>query len=206
MVTSPLRVWGQAGPAYLNQVEIRLVGEDGRVIATHRDYLYALPGNLGPYNTEFEFDTSSLAEAARLEVRNYDPHDGKLNHLNSVDLILLSLGSPRTHYSIQGPEKLKINTPIENEIIEGNSVSITGVGWPDTDQPLHVEITNSAGEVIGAGLFKFDPHEIGLAAPFEVEVTYETSGSQIARIAVYEESDTIPGMLHFTSIVVRLRP
>ena len=206
LVISPLRVWGQAGPAYQNQFEIRLIGEDGRVITTHLDYLYALPGNLGPYNTEIEFTTPFLAEAARLEVRNYDPNDGKLNHLTSVDLTLLSIGSSRTHYTIQGPEKLKITAPLENEIIEGNSVIIRGVGWPDTDQPLYVEIINSAGDIIGSGLFKFKPHEIGVASFFEIEVEYQVDSFQVTRIAVYEVSDTIPGILHYSSILVRLRP
>jgi hypothetical protein len=206
MVTSPLRVWGQAGPANQNQVEIRLIGEDGEIITRHFDYLYALPGNLGPYNTEFEFTTPYLAEAARLEVRNYDPVDGKLNHLTSVDLTLLSIGSSRTHYTIQGPEKIKINSPRENEIIDGSSVSVSGIGWPNTDQPLHIEILNTSGEVIGAGLFKFNPHEIGVAAYFEIEVAYEIDAFQVARIAVYEESDSIPGILHYASILVRLRP
>lgn len=206
MVTSPLRVWGRAGPAYENRVEIRLIGEDGRTITTHFDYLFALPGNLGPYNTVFEFTTPYLAEAARLEVLNYDPSDGKLNHLTSVNLTLLSIGSPRTHYTIQGPEKLKINSPLENEIIDGNSVIVSGIGWPDTDQPLHVEIINANGDVLGSGLFKFNPHEIGVAAPFQIEVTYAVDAFQVARIAVYEDSDSIPGILHYTSIIVRLRP
>lgn len=206
MVVSPLRVWGQAGPAYLNRVEIRLIGEDGRVIAEHHDYLYALPGNLGPYNTEFEFTTTYLAESARLEVRNYDPADGQLNHLSSVNLTLLSVGNPRIHYTIHGPEKLQIDSPYENEIIEGDSVVVSGVGWPDTEEPLHVEIIDSAGEIIGSGLFKFTPHEIGVASGFEIELNYKVDSFQVARIAVYEMSDTIPGMLHYSSIFVRLRP
>jgi hypothetical protein len=206
MVVSPLRVVGQAGPAYLNRVEINLIGEDGRLIAEHHDYLYALPGNLGPYNTVFEFETPHLAEAARLEVRNYDPVNGQLDHLSSVDLTLLSVGNPRIHYTIHGPEKLQINSPYANEIIEGNSVIVSGVGWPDTEEPLHVEIINSAGEVIGSGLFKFKPHEIGVAAGFEIELNYRVDSFQLARIAVYEMSNTIPGMLHYSSIPVRLRP
>ena len=206
MITSPVRVVGQAGPAYLNRIEIRLIGEDGRLITTHYDYLYALPGNLGPYNTVFEFTTPHLAEAARLEVLNYDPIDGKLNHLTSVDVTLLSVGSPRTHHTIHGPEKIKIDTPAENEIIDCNSWIVSGVGWPDTENPLRVEITNANGDVIGSGLFKFNPHEIGIAAPFQIEVAYDVDSFQVARIAVFEESDSIPGILHYTSIVVRLRP
>jgi hypothetical protein len=206
MITSPVRVVGQAGPAYLNRIEIRLIGEDGRLITTHYDYLYALPGNLGPYNTVFEFITPHLAEAARLEVRNYDPIDGNLNHLTSVDVTLLSIGSPRTHHTIHGPEKIKIDSPTENDIIDGNSLIVSGIGWPDTDNPLHVEIINSVGDVIGSGLFKFKPHEIGIAAPFQIELAYEVDSFQVARIAVFEDSDSIPGILHYTSIIVRLRP
>lgn len=206
MVVSPIRVVGQAGPAYLNRVEINLIGEDGRLIAEHHDYLYALPGNLGPYNTVFEFETPYLAESARLEVRNYDPINGQLDHLSSVDLTLLSLGNPRIHHTIHGPEKLQINSPYENEIIKGDSVTVSGVGWPDTDEPLHVELINSAGEIIGSGLFKFTPHEIGVAAGFEIEINYQVDSFQVARIAVYEMSDTIPGMLHYSSVPVYLRP
>ena len=35
MITSPVRVVGQAGPAALNRIEIRLIGEDGRLITQY---------------------------------------------------------------------------------------------------------------------------------------------------------------------------
>ncbi len=206
IVTSPLRVSGQAGPSYLDRIEFRLIGEDGGVIVSHFDFVLGLPGNLGPYNTEFEFTTSYLAEAARLCVINFDPIDGKMNHLTSVDLTLLSVSNPRTHYTIQGPEKLKITSLRENEIIDAGTFLVTGVGWPDTDQALHFEVTNSAEELIDSGVFKFNPHEIGVASVFEIEVTVEVETFQRVRIAVYEESDSIPGMLHYSSILVRVRP
>jgi hypothetical protein len=205
-ITSPVRVRGQAGPAWLDRVQISLIGESGQVITESIAFLYNLPGNLGPYNFLLEFPTSLVAEAARLEVRNFSRYDGKLDHLASVDVTLLSIGSERIYYALHGPEKLVINAPRQFETLSSGEITVVGAGWVDSDTPLKLEILGFDDEIIGSTEVRLNPDEIGVAGTFEVSLTYSVDAPQRGRIALYEPSSTIPGMIHYTSIIVQLNP
>jgi hypothetical protein len=206
LITSPSRARGQAGPSRLDRIELRLIGEDGQEIMSSIVFLLNIPGNLGPYNSSFEFSTPLVAEAARLEIHNFSHVDGKLDHMASVDLTLLSIGTDRTYYTLHGPEKLVITSPDEFATIAGGQIVIEGAGWTDSDMPLKVEIRNSDDEVVGSADVHINSDQIGVAGTFEVTVPYTIDVPQRGRIALFEPSTTIPGMIHFTSIIVQLNP
>ena len=205
-VISPFRVRGQAGPTWLDRVEIKLIGEDGRIITESIVYLSNIPGNLGPFFTQIEFTTPMFAEAARLEVHNFSTINGELDHIASVNLTLLSIGTPRTHFVFLGPEKLEINFPREGDTIEGGEINVRGRGWVESDTALRVEIIGGEGEILGSGLVKLNTNEIGVAGTFELSVAYQIDEPQQVRIAVYERSKNVPGIVHYTSILVLLKP
>jgi len=205
-VTSPFRVRGQAGPTWLDRVEIKLIGEDGRVITESIVYLNNIPGNLGSFITEIEFTTPMFAEAARLEVHNFSTINGELDHSTSVNLTLLSIGTARIYFVLLGPEKLEIDFPRGGDTIEGGEVTIQGRGWVDSDTALMVEIIGTGGEILGSRLVKLDSYEIGVAETFELSVAYQIDEAQQARIAIYERSTNVPGIMHYTSISVQLIP
>ena len=46
----------------------------------------------------------------------------------------------------------------------------------------------------------------GRVGTFEVTLTYEVPFPQYARVAVFERGDDIPGITHFSSVEVYLRP
>jgi hypothetical protein len=205
-LTSPFRVRGWAGPSWNGRIELRLIGEDGRLISEMATYLFAIPGNAGPYTTEMEFVTPLVAEAARLEVYNLSREDGQPDHMASVNVILLSIGSPLIHYNIHGPEKLQLVQPKEFDTLRGGSVVVKGIGWADSDEALFADVLDSQGNVIGSSKFMIDAERIGSVGSFEVEVPYQVESSQVGRIAIYEPSASIPGMIHYTSVIVNLRP
>lgn len=205
-VTSPFRVRGQAGPTWLDRVEIKLIGEDGRVITELIVYLNNIPGNLGSFNKEIEFTTPMFAEAARLEVHNFSTINGELDHSASVNLTLLSIGSPRIYFMNLGSEKLEIDFPRGGETFEGGEVNIQGRGWVDSDTALRIEIIGAEGALLGSGLVRLSSDEIGVAGTFEIRVAYQIDEPQQVRIAVYERSTNVPGIVHYTSISVQLKP
>lgn len=205
-LTSPFRIRGWAGPSWNGRIELRLIGEDGRLISEVATYLFAIPGNAGPYTTEMEFETPLVAEAARLEVYNLSREDGKPDHMASVNVILLSIGSPLIHYSLHGPEKIHLTQPREFDTLRGGNIVVKGIGWADSNEAFLVDVLDVQGNVVGSSKFTIDAERIGSLGTFEVDAPYRVETSQLGRIAIYEPSPSIPGMIHYTSVIVNLRP
>jgi hypothetical protein len=153
-----------------------------------------------------QFETSLVAESARLEVSIFSKDDTKLDHASSVDLILLSIGAPRSHWTIHGPEQIHIMSPKKYARIEGGVVSVSGVGWTTTETPLQVEVLDREGNVVGSASTFINSGGPGQAGTFEVQVQYQINEAQRGRIAIYEPSTGIPGIIHYASVFVNLRP
>lgn len=187
---------------------MRLLAEDGRVLAEGSTWLHVLEGMAyaGRFYGEVPFEIQGVAEAGRLEISMYNYRDGQLSHLSTVDLTLLSIGSPLVHPAFDGPEKLAIFSPLEESIIEGGRIVVQGAGWVNSDLPLTVEILNRHDEVLGSAQVQLDAPGIGQLGTFVVEVSYETPYPQWARVGVSEHSADIPGLIHFSSVEVWLKP
>jgi hypothetical protein len=205
-VTSPIFVLGRAGPTWNNEVDLRLVGEDGRVVAEASSVLYANPGNAGLFSARLSFETPLVAEAARLEVHNYSRRDGQLDHIGSVELILLSVGEARVHPALRGAERLALLEPREGQVIEGGALRLLGAGWVDSDQPLTVQVLDRQGEVVGETEVEIESAGTGQAGWFEAQVSYQVEIEQSGRVVVFERGDAIPGVVHYASQPIVLRP
>jgi hypothetical protein len=170
-------------------------------------YLLVLPGNAGRFYETVPFDIEELAQAARLEVSTFSPRDRQLSHLATVNLTLLTRGNPQVHPALHGPEKLAIFYPRPEAIVSGGTVLIQGAGWVDADVPLTVTVTDHDGAVLGSTEVRLDADHPGELGQFKVEVAYEASVPQWGRIAVAEPSaGPIPGLIHYNSVEVWLRP
>ncbi|UCF62074.1 MAG: hypothetical protein JSV37_05120 [Anaerolineaceae bacterium] len=207
-VVSPFRVAGWGGPSYKDRVRMRLYGEDGRVLAEGTTWLHVLEGvaQAGRFYGEVPFEIHGVAEAGRLEISMYGYRYGQLSHLSTVDLTLLSVGNPQIHHALDGPEKLTIFSLREESIVEGGRVNVQGAGWVNSDLPLTVQVFDRYGEVLGSGQVYLEAPTVGQLGTFQVEVPYEITFSQWARVAVSEHSADIPGLIHFTSVEVWLKP
>lgn len=207
-ITSPFQVAGWAGPSYKDRIQLRLLGEDGRVLAQDTAWLHVLPdvGNSGRFYREIPFDIPLVAEAARLEISAYDYQDGQLSHLSTLNLTLLSTGSALVHPAIVGAEKLAILSHRPETTIEGGRALVHGAGWVDSDLPLTIEVLDRFGEVLGSTQVNINAHAVGQLGTFQAEVSYQISFSQWGRIAVIEHSPDIPGVIHFSSVKVWLKP
>ena len=206
MVNSPIQVKGYGGPSLNNRVQVRLIGEDGRILSKGYSFLYSYPGTPGLFYIKMPFESQFVAERAWLEVRSFDDLFGILQHLATVEVTILSTGSDRIYPAIHGAEKLTIFQPREEKVISGGSVLIQGAGWVDQDVRLKIEIINRAGDVLGSGQVELDAPALGQLGTFSVEITYQTSYQQWARIGVYELHDGVPGLVHYTSVGVWLGP
>jgi hypothetical protein len=205
-VRSPIRIAGRGGPSRSEIVHVRLLGEDGRLLGQRTTYLYAFDGQTGPISTELSFDIPSVAETARLEVSTEDPRTGRLGHLETVEIILLTAGEPIIYPAIDGPEQLAIFAPLPDSVALGGVLHVDGAGWTLVEQPITVALLDQRGATIASQEVWLEPRGIAVTGAFAVDLSYTIPYSQYGMIAVYEPAPDGSGFLHYTSLEVYLRP
>ena len=205
-VTSPFQMIGRGGPSFNERVEVRLIGEDGRLIDERTTILLAYPGGAGRFITELSFESPLVAELARLEIVTFERRYGRVGHLASMNLVLLSTGRALVHPGALGPEKIAILAPRNGSAISGGRLTVQGAGWLNADVPLTVELFDSQGQVLASAQVQLDAPGIGQVGIFRVELTYQIPFRQYGRIAVSEPSMEIPGLVHSSSVEVFLQP
>lgn len=205
-ISDSLRIVGFGGPSHNDRVAFKLLGSDGRVLASRSTYLSVYPGSAGRFFATLSFSIPTLAEDARLEVRTFSPADGQLGHMTSVDLVLLSIGSARVLRGFQGAEKITLFEPYEGGTVRDGVVRVRGAAWLASQVPLTVQVLDSRGNVVGSKEVTLDVPEPGVVGVFDVEVPYQISYWQSGRVAVFEPGDRIPGIVHYNSVSVMLLP
>jgi hypothetical protein len=205
-VVSPLSVRGFGGPSYNQRLHFRLFGEDGRLLSQARTYLYSYPGNPGRFVAELPFNIQNVAEEGRLEVSVDSVRDGRRWHVASVSLILLSEGTPRIHRAMHGAEKLNLFLPRPNQYLSNGNVRLSGAGWTESDLPLVAEVLDRDGSSIGRVEFVLTSDEPGELGIFDLELAYQVDRTQPGQVIVYENSKSIPGIIHLTAVDVFLSP
>jgi hypothetical protein len=205
-VTSPLEVIGRGGPSWDQRVHLRILGEDGRELTRATTYILALPEASGRFTATLAFSVEGVAEAARLEIVTDSLRTGRIAHVASVDLILLSVGAALIHPGAEGPEKIAIFAPRDGARVSGGRVTVRGAGWVNSDVPLQVHVLDRQGNVVGSAEVRLDAPAVGQLGTFEAEVAYSIPSAQFGRIAVWEPGTLIPGIVHYNSIEVYLEP
>lgn len=199
-VTSPFQVYGRGGPSANGRVRVRLLGEDGRVIANRTTGLLAYPGNAGNFVLTLDFESPWVAENARLEISTEDVRFRRMGHLITIDLVLLTAGSPRVRPALAGPDKLAIVSPPDGGIVEGGVIPVRGGGWTESDQPVTVELIDRSGSQLWSGQVTLNAPEPGVLGDFELEIPYDIRWAQYALLVIYETSTDLPGIRHYSSI------
>ncbi len=201
---SPLRVTGFGGPSWQGRVRLRLIGEQGDLLADRTTFLQAMPDLAGRIYTDLTFTFPWVAQTARLEVRTFSTRDGQMDHLTTREVVLLTTGTALIYPALGGAEKIAIFSPRANGYVRGSPVTVRGGGWLDTPGPLVVEVLDRNGNVVGSATAPLSTSNTGEVGSFEVQVPYSLENSQYGRIAVYELAVSPPGILHYSSVDVYL--
>jgi hypothetical protein len=201
---SPLRVTGFGGPSWQGRVRLRLIGEQGDLLADRTTFLQAMPDIAGRIYTDLTFTFPWVAQTARLEVMTFSTRDGQMDHLTTREVVLLTTGTALIYPTIGGAEKIAIFSPRANGYVRGSPVTVRGGGWLDTPGPLVVEVLDRNGKVVGSVTTPLSTTNTGQVGSFEVQVPYLLESSQYGRIAVYEPAISPPGILHYSSVDVYL--
>ncbi len=204
-VVSPIEVSAYLRPGERGRVTLELFGEDGRQLVRQITTFNTTPGARVNMNVKLEFGIRAAAEVGRLVISAQD-EAGRVVVLNSVDLILLSLGQEDINPSDALLEDIIIQQPVVNTLIQGGTLVVSGLANPDTDRPLHVEIINDNNQVVGQRLAAVDRKDGEAYGSFAVEVPYQVSGFSSVRLVVYEDGEQMSPLRHLSSVQFLISP
>lgn len=205
-VISPFRFVANLQPSPNNTVLIELLGEDGRVLT--RKIILAFPARSEKRVnaiTDIDFEIDELAEAGRLIVSVEDEY-GRVHAVASVNLILMSTGMTQMNPYVDIFENIIIQQPSANVMVQGTSLTVTGLARTQSDNLLQIELIDRDGKVIAFGfasVFKSEGEDYGF---FALEIRYIVSEPIWVMIAVQENALRVPGPIHRSSIEMVISP
>jgi hypothetical protein len=167
-----------------------------RLISNPIDWVYLDP--------EIQFELSRVSEFSQLRVGMYD-QSGRAVSINSVDLILLSMGPSDYTPSGDLTEPIVIREPTPNHLIQGGKVIVSGLVKP-SEQVMLAELVTSENIVVGYNQVFLTPDPDGAYVPFTLEVPYNVASGTWVRLQLSESGVRIPGVEHLSSMEVYLSP
>lgn len=186
-------------------VVIELHGEDGRVLVRQvKKYQMGL-GAWANINEELEFQISAAAEVGRLVVRLEDEF-GRPVSVNSVDLILMSVGDADLLTLDDLRERIIIEQPERLEEVQGGMLKVVGRAREMGEEPLMAELIGEDGRVLGQRLISVtEPGDDGYGT-FAGEVSYSATEATPARLVVYQRGGVVSEIAHLSGVGVVLNP
>lgn len=179
-------------------------GEDARPLYKEVQRIISNPIDWVFIDQAIDFELSRVSEFGQLRLGMYDTY-GRPAWVNSVDLLLLSMGVSEITPSDSRTEPIVIREPAPNKLIQGGTVIVSGLAKPTEDFML-VELVAADGSIVGYRQVFVTPSEDGSYVPYSIEVPYQVSTPTWVRLRVSESSTRIPGIEHLSSVVVLVSP
>jgi hypothetical protein len=204
-VTSPIAIRLYVQPGHNGRVRLELLGEDGRSLARKLLTASETSSRQVYLNTELAFEISAMAETARLQV-SIDDAQGRLAFLNSVDVVLLSVGETELNPRNDLREPILIQMPTEHALIQSNKVLVAGQARKINDEPIKIKLITTEGYTMVERLAILLPAENGDYGTFAVEVPYQVNAPTWVRLIVQVRGTRPPGAVYLSSLEVLLSP
>jgi len=179
-------------------------GEEPRMLYKDVRRLISNPVDWVYLDESIQFELSRVSEFGQLRVSMYDTY-GRPISINSVDLLLLSMGTSDITPSAVRTESIVIREPTPNQLIQGGKVIVSGLAMPAEDFML-VELVAPDGTVVGYRQVFVTPSPDGSYVPFAVEVPYQVDAPTWVRLRVSESGTRIAGIEHLSSVEVLVSP
>lgn len=201
-VRAPLKVLGDLNLEQGEVLLIELRGDDGRLLVRHlhRKGL-TIDDSLA---AALNFQLRDREEAGRLLLISRDIHQ-RTSAVNSVDLVL-SAGVELILPAVGASQSIQIRQPTAGLVQSGGNIIVSGTIRTETEDPLHVELINQEGGIVGQRLAGIAGNPGGDSRTFTVEVPYSVSATTPVRVVVYEDGGLISPVRHLTSLEVILEP
>jgi hypothetical protein len=180
-------------------------GEDARLLLRDLQNFISNPTPRMYINQDLEFEIARVSEFGQLRISTYDVFERPVS-IASADLILLSIGGNDLNPPGDLSEKIVINEPTANTLIQGGSVIVSGQVRPASDGYLLIELIAPDGAIVGYRQVAVIQPEDGGHVPFAIDVPYSVSDPTWVRLVVKESAGRIPGVTHLSSVEVLLSP
>jgi hypothetical protein len=204
-VVSPLRVTGEADPTFEQSLGVALILEDGTQLAIIPAQIQADLGERGPFSVDVSFTVPEERQAF-LQVFSDSARDGGITHLSTVGLTLLPAGEAQIVRREPYPEQIHITSPTLGAVVRGGLVRVEGIAIASFEQTLIVELLDEDGSVLVTQPITLTAEELGVHAPFTIDLIYSVARAQAGRVVVRDPSPAFPGDQHLSSVEIRLEP
>jgi len=179
-------------------------GEEPRLLYRNVRRLISNPVDWVYLDEDVQFELSRVSEFGQLRLSMYDT-SGRPISINSVDLLLLSMGTSDITPPSGRTEPIVIREPTPNQLIQGGKVIVSGLAKPVEDFLL-VELVAADGSVVGYRQVFVTPSPDGSYVPYAVEVPYQVVTPTWVRLRVSESGTRIAGMENLSSVEVLVSP
>jgi hypothetical protein len=204
-VTAPIQVIARLTSQTGQIARVELYGEDGRLLARQVKTFYTIPWQIAGIDIDLDFEIRSPAELGRLVISVEDSFS-RLVDVNSVNLVLLSSGETVLNPASALWQRIYIQEPTQNSLIQGGVLTVAGLARPESDQFLRVSIIDESGRIVGQRLTGVGPSAPGGYGAFTVEVPYTVTEPTPVLVTVSEDGGTLSDLSHLASVQVLLSP
>jgi hypothetical protein len=204
-LVSAIHIAGFANPTFEQNLGVRVVLDDGTVIAHTSTLIQSELGTRGPFAADVPF-TISGERNAFIQVFDASARDGGITHLNSVGVILAESGAVTITPGSPHPEDIYITSPAPGMNISGGSVHVEGIGIASFEQTLVISVLNQEGTTIASLPVIVNAPDYGLPGTFAIDLPYVVAAEQAGRIVVSDPSVVFSGDVHVSSVEVTLVP
>lgn len=199
-IVSPMHVRMQMVAGSSRLVEIKLQGEDGRVLYNK---LERVPDDGDVYfSFKIPFQIQAVAEVGRLTVSTEDG-EGRLQSLATQHVWLLSVGNNEITPPGDLSERVVFYKPRSKDIPAGGILEVEGRYRPYNDQLIYLELINPQGKTIGLRELDFIGSEV---QTFSTTVPYKVSEPTQARLVLRQPDDRMEGLAYLYSMEITLNP
>jgi hypothetical protein len=205
LVTSPIQVSARLTSQNGKVVRVDLYGEDGRLLAREVRIYNNLPWQAARIGTQLDFEINGVSELGRLLISVEDPY-GRLIDVNSVNVILLSQGITELKPYSALWQRIIIQEPVPQALIQGGMLVVSGRVRPNSEGPLKVLLIAEDGRVLGQRLADTKIPIPGDYGTFVAEVPYSVSDITSALLVVFEDGGQLSEVAHLASLKVILSP
>jgi hypothetical protein len=203
-LTSPLRVSGFADSTFEQNLVIRLLDEDGEILAQQPTTIQSELGQRGPFSAEIPFNVP-VERQAFLQVYTESPRDGQITHLHTVGVRLSPTGPAEIRTAQPSMERIIIFTPLPGQAVAGGSLHVEGFALASFEQHLLVELYDEDGSRLAYTPVTVQAPDLGFPGPFRASLSYQVSQEQAGRLVVRDPSVAFPGDVHISSVELRLQ-